>query len=385
MFGREKRAGAYTEEGGFTNAFAFPPQVHSVLRTGTGWCRRHRRGTMAPTEHELHCRDEALARLDHFARCVLPCTVRRIAAWKKIPPGELLDLQLELRQELAVDCLEHPAAVLALSTPARHSRWMRLVERWVYRNRVNPARNRTASDPDDEPAPPAPPPDPPGDLGVVLLRNGRCNIAASARQKGERLRDVLARVERFARHLGNGREQVAFWRQRVGEALTGLAADLLLDRGAVHVLPARRRRPDPLGRLSRLRRLGARFHVLPSTRDVRLALAPWVRRARFCPGTPRRLLEHAAALCPQQAPAWLWLFEACLAEGDLAYASRALRLGRSRARLPAHAAVLARGRLLQARGRHRAALALLQRAAFRWPRQSRLRCALAAIGEVPGR
>jgi hypothetical protein len=338
---------------------------------------------MAHDEQELHCREQALALLDHFATRILPGTVRRIAAWKKIPLGELPDLQLELRQELAVDCLQHTSTLLAMPTAVRHARWMRLCERWVYRNRVVVSRHRGPGEPDEAAAPPEPEPDTPSDPEVVRLVNGRCNLAASAHRTGQKVRDVRTRLEGLAADLGDDAESIDFWRQRVGEALTGLAADLLQDRGVVHLLRAARTLPDPQRRLARLRRLGTRFRVRPSTRDARLALAPWIRRPQLGPSAPRRLLEVATALCPRQAPAWLWLFEACVADGDLAAATQALREGRQMAGLPRHAAVLARGRLLQVRGRSRAAFALLRRALRRWPRQSRLRHALVVLG-LPG-
>ena len=335
---------------------------------------------MAATERDDPLRLEALRHLQHFAATILPGTVRRIAAWKRIPLGATADLVLELHQELAVDCLEHARQVLDLPPPARHARWMRMAERWIYQHRANGARS--IGDPDAEPAP-TPRQPPLTDLlrapDLIRLRNGRCNFTAIARHSGRHTRSVRQELE-FVADTFAGRGDVGFWRERLGEALTGLAADLLRDRGQVQLLRASRHRPDPAARLRRLRRLGARFQVRPSTLTIRRVLAQWVRRPDLGDEAPRRLLEHATALCPWQAGGWLWLFEARFADGDHRGAAAALRQSRQTTRPPRAAVVLARARLLEGRGRWAAALALLRRASRRWPGEQALRLALGRMG-----
>src|SRR5262249_920536 len=89
-------------------------------------------------------------------------------------------------------------------------------------------------------------------------------------------------------------------------------------------------------------------------------------RATAAGGRPRareergrgRLLAAAVALAPHDAAAWLWLFEACVVDGDLAAAASAVRRCRHHAAPRPAAAVLARARLLEMRGRLGAAAAL---------------------------
>lgn len=313
----------------------------------------------------------ALALLATFCTRILPGTVRRIAAWKRLPRGALADLRAEVQQELAIDCLEHTALVTMLSPAQRHARWMRLAERWIYRHRVS---RRWAAMPGDTPAPagacfPAPPLPVPD---LVSLANGRTNLTATAARSGQRVKRLQRQLEQWARRLGCDAEHDAFWRARLAEALTGLGADLLRDRGLVHLLPRPRRQPDPGGRLLRLRRLSARFHVRPSTAPERSLLRAWLRQAELDDKAPRRLLAAAVTLAPHAAAARLWLFEACLAEGDVAAAAAAVRRCRQLAAPPALAATLARARLLEVRGRVAAAAALLRRAAGRHPRNRTL-------------
>jgi len=210
------------------------------------------------------------------------------------------------------------------------------------------------------------------------MGNGRSNLAASALQNGQRLEVLQGKLERVVARAGRGPDYHEFWRARLAEALVGLAADLLLDRGALHVLPRARRCPDPRGRLRRIRAIVSRFHVLPSTIDVRRAARPWVRRPRLDGDAPLLLLEEAVRLLPFAPGAWLWLFEAHVAAGHLRSAVRALRRCRSCGGERA-AILLARARLLEARGRWPAAIALLRRAARRWPLETRVRQALATV------
>jgi tetratricopeptide (TPR) repeat protein len=259
---------------------------------------------------------------------------------------------------------------------------MRHAERWVYRYRLSLCGRGQAGEPDDQPAPAAaaePPPALPATEAVVSLANGRCNLTASAARSGRNLRSMRKQLDEVAGRLGRDAEYLGFWRARLGEAMTGLAADLLRDRGLVSLLVRERARPDPRARLRRIRRLAARFQVRRATIAERRAMSCWMRRPRLDDSAPRRLLEQAVALCPQQASAWLWLFEACFAAGDLAAAARAIRACRRRAPGPRGSIALARARLLEARGRWPAAIALLRRARARWPREVRLRLALASV------
>ncbi|MBX3463858.1 MAG: hypothetical protein KF830_11870 [Planctomycetes bacterium] len=321
-------------------------------------------------------RAEALALLDLFCRRLLPGLLRRIATWKQLGRGELPELAEDVRQELALDCLQHAAVVRALPATARHARWMRLAERWVYRQRVRPRI---------PPARPAGLPAPIGNgeetalpevPGGVRLGNGRWNLTASAVREGRPLGAMQRQLEQLASQLGG---DDGFWRARLAEALAGLAADLLQERGGLHVLydltpPARQRR------LRRLRALRRRFHVRPSTIDVRRAVRRWTQAAHLdAAAAPLRLLEDAVQLWPASSVAWLWLAEACLGEGDLRGALAAVRSHRRLGVPPRGRAVLLRARVLEARGRWSAAVRLLRRAAHRWPHEGRLRQALARI------
>lgn len=326
-------------------------------------------------------RVEALALLEDFTKRILPGAIRRIAAWKGIRRGQIPDLTDELRQELAVDCLLHADTVVRLPAPERHARWMRAAERWIYHHRVGRCKNTVMPDAPLAARSPAAETDPVSRPSVVVMGNGRLNLsatAASGRKEARRLRQEL---EMLATELGCDEQYLAFWRLRLAEALTGLAADLLRDRGAVRLIARQRPAPDPRGRLRRIRRIAAHFRVRASTREVRSVLRDWVRRPRLDAHAPRRLLEHATGLHPAAPGAWLWLFEACLVEADLGAALRAIRKGR---RLGADriAITLARARLLEARDRWPAATALIRRARERWPHDARLARIQAAIKAV---
>lgn len=329
---------------------------------------------------ELDTRSEALQLLQIFAQRILPGAIRRIAAWQNLPLLQVRDLCAEVRQELAVDCLENPALVTALPPRQRHARWLRATERWIYHQRSARAcqgldlDELTAPAPTAEAAPiaPAPPeaaaaPTAPSVSSAIALGNGRCNAVASAAGHGRSARWVRQHFDRLADQLGFGETYHAFWRRRLGEAFTGLAADLLRADDRVCVLPARHAAVDITGRLRRIRRLALRFAVRRSTLDVRRMLRPLARRPRFDASSPRRLLEQATRLHPEAGPTWLWLFEACLAERDLRGAAVALRRCRRSSARGSPALVLARARLLEAHGRLPGALALLRRAHDRTP------------------
>jgi tetratricopeptide (TPR) repeat protein len=215
-------------------------------------------------------------------------------------------------------------------------------------------------------------------------RNGRANVAATAAPLGLHPRRVRQFWEEAAARLGYGDEYLQFWRQRLGEALTGLAADLLRDRGQCLLLAGPRNRPDPAGRLRRIRRIRSQLMVRPLPPDLRRALSPSLRRGGVHGLDPRALLAHAAALQPDSPAVWSWSFEAAVARGDLRAAAADLLRARDCGG-DAVSQTLARARLLEARGRHAAALALLGRALARLGDAGavRLRNALAAAGQPP--
>jgi hypothetical protein len=325
---------------------------------------------------------DALALLDPFATRILPGIVRRIAGWKRLPIGELPDLIAELRQELAVDCLQYGGLLAGLPPAERHGRWIRLAERWVYRYRCGICPRRSQPIEDDLPAPELPAEGPAVRLrldDLSLLANGRCNVTATAARTGRKRVALRAELEATARALGYDDTWLAFWCARAAEALTGLAADLLRDREQVLLVPRARPMPAPDVRLLRIRRLGGRFQVRPGTIEVRRLLKRWRRSAQLDTVSPRILLEDATALAPWQAGAWLWLFEACLVAADPRGAALALRRGRSTAAADRGATLLARARLLEARDRWPAAVALLRRGARRLPQHDGVRRALAAL------
>lgn len=330
-------------------------------------------------DRDLPPRDAALLLLETFSLRVLPGTVRRIARWKRIAPSALPDLMDDLRQELALDCLLHPETVVEAPTEQRHSRWMRLAERWVYHQRHGGRCMEEISAQTPAPPPPTALPADVGSVPTVAMGNGRVNLAASAARNRTRIRNLQQQIEVLAGRLGHDGRYHSFWRARLAEALTGLACDLLRDRGGLRVLQEPRSAPDPRGRLRRIRRIGARFHVRSSTMDVRRVLRYWSRQPQLGAGAPRRLLEHATSVCPTKTSAWLWLFEAQLLEHDHAAALRAIRACRSLPAVPRVAVTLARARLLEARGRWPAATALLRRAMRRWPLERRWRLLPAAV------
>jgi hypothetical protein len=330
-----------------------------------------------------NCRDPAsqaaaLATLEPFARRLLPGVLRRLSAWRGLTVAGREDLAAELLQELRLDCLEQPATIVELTPRERHQRWFRLVARWVYRQRrrgdavrdepVEPSRA-----PDFEPTPaelrrllPGLEPDLVAGLvkNAQRHRNGRYNLSATAGRLGMRSAGLRRLWENVADRLGYGSEFLSFWRRRLAEALTGLAADLLRDSGCLWLWPARRSPPDPRGRLRRIRRIHALLHSRPLPPEIRHAFGPLLRRSQPDLLPARELLGVAAELAPEWAAIPLWTFEAAVLDGELPAAARALRRGRALGADPV-AVVLARARLLEARGRLAAAAALVRRAAAR--------------------
>lgn len=325
-------------------------------------------------------RQLALAHWQTFCTRILPRIVRRIAAWKQLQRPAQTDLQEELQQELAADCLANAPQVVVQPPRVRHGRWLRVAERFAYDNYVQPHRRRIGTD--ELLARPEPSLVPPPDslLPLATLHNGRANVKGTAALVGLDERRARQLLDHLASRLGAGDEYRAFWRARLAEALTGLAADLLRDHERVQLLPRSRRAPDPAGRLLRLRRMVGRFPIRPSTRRERRVLQTLLRGGRrFDDATPRRLLESAATLAPFDHAAWLWLFEARLAEGDVRGAAAALRQCRQLAAPTVVASTLARARLLEVRGLPQRAVGVVVRGARRCRHDARLSAVAAQL------
>lgn len=327
---------------------------------------------------EESTRTEALELLTRFQRRILPGMLRRVAAWKGIPNPMLREWQEDVIQELAVDCLENARAVAELPDRERHARWMRRAEAVIYRLRQS--RNKLTEIAEETAAPSrqaAPQPDvhlP----ELVTLNNGRTNVLASIRQSGQTRRGLRQQLDKLAAQLGWDDERLSFWRARVVEALTGLAADLLLAQGPL--LPLTCLGPPALEkRRARLRQLSRRFPVQPSTRAIRAALRPWIRRNQDPEQPPRALLEQAVKLGPDSGPSWLWLFEACCQEDDADGAARAVWHASRCSQVAPAAIVLARARVFEMRGRLPSAIKLLQRARRQRPLDRVLGQAITAI------
>jgi len=170
-----------------------------------------------------------------------------------------------------------------------------------------------------------------------------------------------------------------FWRRRLVEALLGLVADWLRDRGLVRLWDdTSRARPDPCARLRRIRQIKAQVSVRPVPRDIKNALARFTR-----PGATRRLdpwsaVHVARDLLPRSAGVHLWHFELAVAHGRLCEAAHALRRARA-SRTEAVPCALARARLLEAAGREARARAVLRRSAARHRGDRRITAALAGL------
>ncbi|MCA8966165.1 MAG: hypothetical protein KDC48_14875, partial [Planctomycetes bacterium] len=268
--------------------------------------------------------DTALDLLEPFVARVLPGTVRRIATWRSLSSAVATDLLDDLRQELALDCLQHGRAIRDLPQPERHRRWMRLVECWI-RRQTRASRRGACPQPDPEllisreAAPTDELPELP-ELPAAFsrrMRNGRCNLSACARDGGATQHALRREVDALVARLGRGARYVGFWRNRLAEVLTGLAADLLRQRGALQVVRGATSAPDPQRRLLRLRRLRRRVPVWRNAIDLRRVMRRWSSLPDVLAASPRQLLEQATELNPFLGTAWLWLFEACVAENDL--------------------------------------------------------------------
>jgi hypothetical protein len=340
---------------------------------------------MASEDIENEPRARTLAALERFLQRLLPYHVRRSSRWRHACPELRRQLTDELRQELTVDCLSSVAEIDALPERAQNRRWFQMSDRWLYRERM---RARTLEDN------PMAAPTTLGGFATAQEQESRRlaqqieaplvphrgpvvpsrNVTAFATHAGMSRAKARKTWTSTARRLGYGPEYIAFWRRRLAEALTGLAADLLLDAGVVATLPRKRRAPDPSGRRHRIRRILGMLAVAPMDQEVKAPLAQARLRRKMRLVHPAMLLEAAERLDPWNPTIPPWRFEAATAVGDHHGAALALRRARAHAFDPV-AIVLARARLLAARGRVEAAFRLLQRASARRPHDERLHMA----------
>lgn len=318
------------------------------------------------------CHHDVLALTQAFVERQLPWTVRRVAAWRSLPRNRVPELTADVAQELALDALQHAELLLTMPEAERSRRWHRLAERWLYHERMHSSRLSSAQLPEARTEPgtadaPAGHDLPVAQEAMVRLGNGRTNYRVTAARIGTNPRTLKRRLDHWADRHGRGGTFLSFWEARAAEAMTGLAADLLQQQARLTLVRRRRQRPSPEARLRRLRRIARRFPLRPSTRATRALLRPWLRWADLRTFRPRPLLESALRLAPQATATWLWLFEAAFVDGDLGAALRAIRSARHLAAPTPREQVLARARVLEARGRLAAAAALLERARSRWP------------------
>jgi hypothetical protein len=339
--------------------------------------------------------DPTLACLDQFLKVAMPAAVRKLRSWQGLSPTQHSDLVADLSQEVAADFLAHRAAIEAMTVDQRHERWLRLVGRSHYRLRGREARcidgsARVDELVVDEPIAATPPSLPASDAEFVeallqrgvRLKNGRLNEYITARSIGLSKLQLRRRGQRLIAALQADRD-VEFWRRRLAEALVGLAADVLRDRGLVVIHgEAARARPDPATRLRRVQRIRERLRFLPLSPALRRVLARYGNRC-IDPLDPARALSAARDLEPHAPPVHLWRFELAVVQRDPQRAARALILARRCGGDPV-AIVLARARLLELRGRLPAARALLLRARRRRD-APRLRTCLERIASLSAR
>ena len=334
----------------------------------------------------------AFEHLDEFLARGLPGLLRRMRDWKGLHPTRHGDVVEDLRQDLWLDCLENADIIESLSDQQRRARWYRLLEHRHYQlrvrgrdqihagvlpehvacsdNRVDPAGTATNIVPDPGV----------GSLlgGAAHMKNGRINVNATSRLLGIPSREIRGGWSQLADALGYGGEFLGFWRQRLVEALVGLAADMLRDQGLLRVHDeVGRRRPDPRARLRRIRGIKRQLSVRPVPRDLRRALARW-NTTTATTIDPDQALQAAELLAPDDPAVLLWRFEHAIATGDLSTATRALWRSRQAGADPVRV-VLARARLLEAAGRVHQATLLLIRASTRHRGDPRLRAALDSV------
>ena len=214
----------------------------------------------------------AIQLLEPFRARVLPGLLRKLMLWKGLNPTRHPDLLDDLSQELFLDCIQHGEQILGLAERERHARWLRLLERCIYRQHIRSERRRDHEVTiehvsADGSCPSQAETDPVVGSGVDLpapqqeflrrlhqrasyLKNGRINARRSAQTLGMRDHAFKHAWGEVATRLGFDDEALDFWRHRLVEALVGLAADVLRDHGAVQVhAEGKRRRPDPAGRI----------------------------------------------------------------------------------------------------------------------------------------
>lgn len=349
---------------------------------------------MASKDGENGPRDRALAGLERFLQRLLPYHLRRSSRWRHASTELRRQLAAELRQELTLECLLCAEEIDALPEREQNRRWFQRTDRWLYRERF---RIRTLEDAQCEVTC-----DTGGFAGAAEEESHRLarSVGASfahAHDTGQAPRSVTALATRTgtsrtrarvnwsnaANRLGYGPDYFAFWRRRLAEALTGLAADLLLDAGVVATLPRKRRAPDPAGRRRRIRRILRMLAVAPMAAEISKPVAHAKVRRKMRVVTPSTLLEAAERLDRFNPAIPFWRFEAAIVDRDFGAAAQALRRARTRT-LDEVAVALGRARLLAARGRVMAASALLRRAHARRPRDARL-CAAMRAGTLHAR
>lgn len=337
----------------------------------------------------------ALSLLDQFSDRILPGFLRRQVQWKNLPSDWRHELLTELRHSLAVDCLEQPEAVCDLDPRQRHSRWFRLLEREVRASRQRLSHRIDHGTPLDELPAAATLATPelydllelvPSALKRLLAdgleHEGRGGMRGTAARLGICRTRVRRMWVRLAERLGYDGEFLAFWQKRLAEAALGLAADLLRHGGGLRLLPGNRPQPDLQRRRQRVRGIGSHVRMRPLPPELMRSMAQVRKVGRAAAGVDHavRLLELAAQLSPFDPAVPLWRFEAAMLQDDHALAVRCLRraqgLGGEGVRV-----LLARARLLEARGRDIAAQRLLSRGVQRYRGEARLLAALRAFAE----
>lgn len=348
----------------------------SVKRIEVGVHRDHGRRLELMEDHVAEPRQRALDLLATFEDRHLLGLLRRIAAWKGHPLACAAQLLDDVRQELALDCLENAAEIVELTHTELRQRWFRRVQTVQYRLFGSAARMRgEIEDPDILAAPGASPAEvglelDPADRMMVFaiardsvhLKNGRLNAEATAERLGITVRALQRLGHRIAAWLGVDARALGFWRRRLAEALVAYAAASLRGAGRVTLAQrAERHRADPAACRQRIARIRAALRRYPLPADMRTAMRSALRRD---PVEPDTLLEHATLLEPDLSSPWLWSFEVAVLRGELRDAARCLRRAARRA-APRVPLVLARARLCEARRGRRAAAQLLDRAVRR--------------------
>ncbi|MBI5852035.1 MAG: hypothetical protein HZB39_13565 [Planctomycetes bacterium] len=338
-------------------------------------------------------RDAALAYLEPFRARVLPGVLRRMALWKRLEAASQQEIAADSMQELAIDCLANPGEVLALSDRDRHTRWIRIVQRVHYALHERTSRKHSSEDllefVEAHETAPMELPLSRSDrrllermLGAAdLLKNGRMSLRATARALGVSPNTLAELRVRVVEALGFGGEREKYWRGRLADALCSTAAAWLRHAGALNLWDDERRRKFEPGRCrARFARIREALSLGPAEPETRQALDLLLNDSADAPlpVTPRELLRLAERLAPRDATIQLWRFESAVVDGELGVAGtclrRARRFGAERPRV-----VLARARLLEARGRLDAAKALLARARLRHGDDRRIAASLAAV------